>query len=293
MLAQQSLAFLETDRFLCAVEDEPWFVRVPLTGEPDDDLQRLLVGRPLFPRLAATGAIAYLAQMDVDDASWLRVVAFGTPEEGVVDVLPSVVPYAPPAWSPSGDRLALIRGRPDSPVQRVVSYDVRRGAEEVLVEDEGIRSVAWAEERELVYTTVSKVIRLRLDRAGREDLLEHRVAAAFARFGTDDLYVSLDQVAVSREGRLALVLRWCHQGKPYWEEPRLVVDGELRGFRGCPTGRSPRWSVDGRLGISVGDAIVIVEEGSVAVSIPIAGLHSMDWLQPTAPKREPHSTGGD
>jgi len=77
---------------------------------------------------------------------------------------------------------------------------------------------------------------------------------------------------------LALVLHWCQQGKPCWEEPQLVIDGELRALEGCPTGRSPRWSADGRLAVSSDERIVILEGGVMVGSLPVVGLHSMDWL---------------
>jgi hypothetical protein len=252
-----------------------------VTGEPDDDLQRLLVGRPLFPRVAVSGAIAYLGQMDVPEPAWSRVVAFGTPEEGVIDLLSGAVPYAPPAWSPSGDHLALLRGQASSPVQRLVVYEVDGGGEQELIEREGLRSVEWVSDTELIFTTVSDVVSLDLASGRTREVASHRVAAAFGRFGIDDLYVTIDQVAPSPGGQLAVVLRWCQQGKPCWEEPHVVIEGEFQpAANRSDSGRSPRWSADGRLAVAVSDGIRILGPGGSGVTVPVTGLHSFDWLPP-------------
>lgn len=268
---------MTNDRFLCATNTPPYLAYLEPGGELQPVSEPALPRFPTFPRRSSSAFIACLGRpVDSGAPEWLYALVVISPDHEIADMLPGAAVYAPPAWDPAGERLLFVRSSPESPVQEAVLYDVRQGAESVLFKVEGLRSVGWADEGRLVYSTVSTV-RSRDLSSGREtDLYEHPVAADFQRFGTDDTYVSLDQVAPSPSGGLAFVLRWCHQGKPCRDEAAILSTGTLTVLPETPAW-SPRWSEDGRLGVATTSGIRIVDDPGTR-EIPVSDLHSFDWV---------------
>jgi hypothetical protein len=262
--------------FLCARTHSPYLVLVDDAGRIQEYPHRNIIGPPYFPRVAATGKVAYLAHAASEAGSeWLTSLAVVTKEFELIDLLPRATGLSPPSWTPDGDAVLFVRTRPDRIRREVVSYDIASGDETVLFHCEGLRSVAVLERDCVAYSTPSVIHRRWLSTGRDESLFETQVGAWFAQFGTDDLYVTLDQLAPSPLGRIALVTRWTRQGRASREEVMVLQDGELTSPLPTTAARSPRWFED-CLAMATDRGIEVVLDERLIWSLPVSKLHSFE-----------------
>jgi hypothetical protein len=235
-------------------------------------------GRPLFPAVHRSGRVAYLA-ITPANPPWQTCVALLEPDGALRDLLPDAAVYAPPAWSPCGTHVVTITGEPGS--SRLVRTDFHTGEEQTLHVQPGLRSAAVGTDGTLAFSTASGIYRLGSD-GGVETLFRWQVGADFIEYGTDDLYVTLDQLAVSADGTMAVVVRWHTAGHAARETVAVLRDGRLLTVA---AGRYPQWTVSGELILTRpnGDVGLYSSTALRCVATVAVGAHSATvWERLTA-----------
>jgi hypothetical protein len=271
----------EHDRFLCAVDEPPYLCSVTVEGAVSWLPERLVAGTPVFPRCSPDGAIAYVFfSEETTSRPWLSGLAVVSAVGELVDLVPDAAPFSPPDWAPDGGKLLFLRSLPRTSRTQMILYEVGSGGEQILTEIDGLRCAAWQDDGNILCSTPETIAVL--DREGRDLMprFRHAVAATFRRYGIDDHYVTIDQLAPSDDpSRAALVLRWNQQGRPA-REAVWVLEGEGLipiGLTEAAESRSPRWGSGGRLAVAAPDHIRILGSPT-ATAIKVAGLHSFDWV---------------
>ncbi|MGB3733140.1 hypothetical protein [Microbacterium sp.] len=256
---------LPSDCLVLALEDTQELLFADVRGR---ELGRIAAsGFPRFPAARPGGGLAYVAITSASEPWQVVVVvvdAAGTP----IDVIPGAAVFAAPVWSADGQRLLFLRG--DSGAAEIVEWAAADGTCTVLKAGETLRSAAWDAEGRLIWSAGGEI------RAeGRaEPISEVAAAAGLSEFGSDDLYATVDQLAISPDGSVAGVERWYRQGLSPAEHVIRVRDGELaRQF----AGRYPRWMPDGGLLVTLGDGSVGVS-GCSAVELSGRPVHSAEWI---------------
>jgi hypothetical protein len=138
-----------------------------------------------------------------------------------------------------------------------VELDLESGVEVVHLTDDGVRSCAWAPDERLVVSLTDRIDMLAPASGIRTTLVLDEVASGFAQWGTDDLYVTLDDLCMDSNGRLAWTRSWHQQGRA------SRGDVHLRGTEGDRTfadARGPRF-VEGELTVVRGSTIVWTDSG--------------------------------
>jgi hypothetical protein len=280
---------------VCALRKPPWLVTAGPAHPPRPLPARSVVGVPSFPRVAPDGTLAYVTLTGRTDVrEWLTALAVVSPSGDLLDLVPGAAPFCPPAWSPDGARLLFARDRPGAAGGLAVAYELASGHEEVLFDDPQLRSLAWDADGGVVYSTTTGVAGWR--QGATTELVRHGVADGLRRFGTDDLYVTLDQLAVVGDSA-ALVLRWNAQGRSAREEVWRVRHGRLVPAVAEPAS-CPRWGPDGDLAVAMGDAVRLVgteRPATVAATLlaEFDGLHSFDWHSGPEPRPAAADGGPD
>jgi len=262
---------------VCALDRPPWLVTAGPARPPRPLPSGSVVGTPSFPRVAPDRTLAYVTLTgQAGTRGWLTALAVASPSGQLLDLVPGAAPFCPPAWSPDGARLLFARDRPGAVGAQAVAYDLASGDEEVLFEHPGLRSLAWDADGGVVFSTVTGVARRRS--GATTELFCHGVADGLQRFGTDDLYVTIDQLTVAGDAA-ALVLRWNEQGRAAREEVWRLRAGRLEQAVAGPTS-CPRWAPGGGLAVTVGSEVRLAGTpgSSVTLVAGLDGLHSFDWL---------------
>lgn len=267
--------------FLCAITDSPYLVISD--GHATERLlpSEAIIGPAFFPRVAPTGSVAYLTRGPSEGSSeWLSSIVVTTPQFEVVDLLPRAASFSPPAWTSDGQSVVFVRTDPRSHIRHAVSYETSSGNETTLFSCSGLRSLGIVEEDCLIYSTHSGIYERALSTAQVETLFHAQVSDWFARFGTDDIFVTQDQLAPSLVGALAFVSRWTRPGRATHEDVMVLENGGLSMMVQRPA-RCPRWLCDGSLAVATDDGINVLQFGKQMWSIPVPTLHSFDVLSRT------------
>lgn len=199
---------------LCALDRAPWLVVQSPSGSRPIPVPPTDGSAPAAPRSSPDGHVAYVQVASRRASSaWTCALVLLGPGGDVLDLRPSVFVHAPPAFSPDGACLLYVRDFDDL-AREVVALDLTNGAERTLTAGDGIRSAAWSPDGRVVISTTDSIESICPSTQVRDRLHVDTVATGFARFGTDDLYVTLDAVAVSPLGELAWARSWHQQGRP-------------------------------------------------------------------------------
>jgi hypothetical protein len=265
-------------RFLCAISHPPYLLLVDLAGRTEEPPSRATVGPSFFPRVASTGWVAYLTRGRPEAGmGWLSSLAVTTPQLETIDLLPRAASFAPPSWMPDGKSFLFVRTQPGSALREVVAYQVETGEEAILFRGEGLRSVAFLETDHVTYSTQSAIYRRSASSGQTDTLFESQVGAWFASFGTDDVFLTLDQLAPSPLGPVALVARWARQGRASHEEVMVLEDDQLTRILPGKVARSPRW-FGNSLAMATDGGIELVKSGKRLRKVPVRQLHSFDLM---------------
>ena len=250
-----------------------------LAGVPASGGRHLIpaVGYPRFPAWHPDAGLAYIA-ISSAPPPWQVVLAVTAVDLELIDIVPGAAVFAPPVWSPDGSKLLFIRG--DSDQAEAVVWHRTDGRLESAFALDGLRSAAWDPEGEIVYSVGGEI--LRRDHDQGTVLGSVPAARGLLEFGSDDLYVTVDQLCISGTGELAATERWYRQGLAPKE--RIV---ELHGdtYREGPAGRYPQWRADGSLlftsdtGTPVlrGTTLAPLLEGTDVLDG--SGAHSAAWAE--------------
>ena len=215
--------------------------RQELAGFEAEGPPRLIpaAGYPRFPAWHADAGLAYLAITTAPE-QWQVVLAVTGVDLEIIDLVPGAAVFAPPVWYPDGSKLLFLRG--DSTGAEAVVWHRSDGRLESQFAVAGLRSAAWDTEGGIVYSVGGEILR-RHERQGTT-LGSVPAAQGLLDYGSDDLYVTVDQLCVSGTGAIAATERWYRQGLAPAE--RIV---ELRGgsYQHGPAGRYPQWRADGSL----------------------------------------------
>jgi hypothetical protein len=271
--------------FVCAFDGAPYLAYVDRRGGWLGLPQDRVVGRVGFPKTSESGWLAYIAtSAGRSSADWLNVLVLVDPEGLLYDIVPAAAPYAPPCWSPDGRSLAYVNADASSTIRRAMLVNLVGAGEQIAIfERENLRSVAWIDDTSLVFSARAEIVLLDIG-SGREELIyRHASADAFLRWGTDDFFATIDQIAVSPTGTIAFVLRWRAQGKPWRDELFLFDRGAVpQRVDASRVLRTPSWSKGGTLGVSTPGNIVIAPGSADEYRIRVSGLHSCDWQRRSA-----------
>lgn len=235
-------------------------------GESGDHRRFPAVGYPRFPTSKPGIGLAYIAITEAS-GQWQVVVAVTDWEGEIVDIVPGAAVFAPPVWSSDGSRLLFVRG--DGVEAEAVVWHRDDGRTQVEFSHAGLRSAAWAPDGRLVYSIGGSVY----EHEGSGTLLaEVPAARGLLEYGSDDLYVTVDQLCVAPDGRIAAVERWYRQGLAPSEH--IVTIGDSGYDRG-EQGRFPQWG-DGSLLLTSIQGSAKLEGEATALS---AGwnAHSICW----------------
>lgn len=255
---------LPSNCLVLALADTQELVYTDVQGR---ELRRLgASGYPRFPAARPGGGLAYLAITSAPPP-WQVVLAVLDGFGEIVDLIPEAAVFAPPAWSRDGTRLLYLRG--DSGAAELVEWTLADGGEQVRKADEALRSAVWDPDGALIWSSGGAIHAEHRP----EPLAAVAAAAGLHDFGSDDLYATVDQVAVSRQGSLAAVERWYRQGVAPQEHVVLVREGRLERQT---TGRYPRWTPDGGI-------LCTLEDGRVQLPQELRVLereaaHSAEWV---------------
>jgi hypothetical protein len=256
---------------LVALDDPPGLAVLGLAA-PDPGPAVVPVaaaGRPLFPTVHRSGRVAYLA-ITPADPPWQTCVALVAADGELRDLLPDAAIFAPPAWSPCGTHAVTIRGDPAD--SRLIRTDFDTGEEQILYAQPGLRSVAVGADGTLLFSTAAGLYRLGRD-GGVETLFDCEVGAGFIHYGNDDLFVTLDQLAVSADRTVAVVVRWHTAGNSAREMVAVLRDGRLEEVA---SGRYPQWTASGELILTRPSGDVALYSGAALrfVCTLASGAHS-------------------
>lgn len=260
---------------LVALDDPPGLTAL---GSNPAAVPVATVGRPLFPTAHRSGRIAYLA-ITPANPPWQTCIALLAADGELRDLLPDAAVYATPTWSPCGAHVVTIRGEPGS--SRLVRTDFVTGEEQTLHVKPELRSAAVGTDGTLAFSAATGIYCLGPD--GRvETLFTWQVGADFIQYGNDDLYVTLDQLAVSADGAMAVVVRWHTAGHAARETVAV-----LRGARlvTVAAGRYPQWTGSGELMLTRPNGDVALYSGAALrfVCTVATGAHSATvWDRPSA-----------
>jgi hypothetical protein len=210
-------------------------------------------GTPFRVRVGARGHWAYVA-LGGDRATALTV---HDPSGAVLDLRPGAVISGAPAFHPDGGSLCYVREAPDER-RELVRLDLDSGSETVRLSERQLRCCAWQGPERLVVSLGDRIELVDVQSGTRSTLVRDEVATGFAAWGTDDLYVTLDEVCSDAQGRLAWTRYWHEQGRASRGEVH-VRDG--RGERTIPRATRARL-VHGDVAVLRGSAIVGSESGS-------------------------------
>lgn len=230
------------------------------------------VGLPRYPALdCGQMTLAYIA-ITQGSGRWQTVVALADAQAGVLDVLPDAAVFAPAVWSPDGSRLLVVQGN-DEEAAAVIWHRTTGHTEKVL-ERRGLRSATWASDGSILYSTdgsVHSVDGLR----GPDEVLP--AARSLQGYGSDDLFVTLDQLVTGPNGSVSAVERWSTQGQP--PEEYIVAKGSGNWAR-VGRGRYPQW-LNGALAYTSerGEPVTRRPRAKFPVG---AGVHSIGWCAPSS-----------
>jgi hypothetical protein len=262
---------LEAVPLLCALDRPPGLVVDGPGGQRDLGAPGAERTPPIAPRCGARGHVAYLQVADRPAGpAWTCALVLLDAAGAVLDLRPGAFVHGPPCFSADGARLLYVRDV-DGRVRELVELDLANGEEHCVLAVEGLRSAAWASDGGIVVSRTVSIDAISPRTRRRHPLIEDPVASGFVRFGTDDLYVTLDAVAVSADGALAWVRTWHQQGRPSRRHVHLERPGAVR--REWRDVSDPCFLDDGELVVRAGAAIKAPNRGARR---KIAGLGGFD-----------------
>jgi hypothetical protein len=227
---------------LIALRREPW---LELVGPPSDRIVPVIDRVPFRLRTGRLGHCAYVAlDGGVRDPRFAAALVVHDPAGAILDVLPGPVITGAPAFHPSSASLAFVR-EIAADEREVVELDLTSGEESVHLTADGVRACAWQSDHRLLVSFTDRIETLDRASGDRTTLVQDDVASGFAQWGTDDLYVTLEDVCIDTDGRLAWTRSWHQQGRASRADV-LVRDGTDE--RTIANSRAPRF-VDGELAV--------------------------------------------
>lgn len=257
---------LPSNCLVVALEDAQELVFVDSRGR--ERLRLAASGFPRFPAARPGGGLAYVAITSAPPP-WQVVMVLIDAEGDLIDLIPGVAVFAAPVWSADGERLLFVRG--DSGGAELVEWTLADGDEQVRKTGESLRSAVWDAESRLIWSAGGTI---HAD-GQTEPIAGVAAAAGLYEFGSDDLYATVDQLAVAPDGSLAGVERWYRQGVSPSDHIVRVREGQLERQ---VLGRYPRWTSEGRMLCTLNGGIVRMPDGSV-VELPGEPAHSADWIR--------------
>lgn len=277
--------------FVCAVNEPPYLVCAHSSGVREALPERSIAGAARFPTRSSEGFLAYVAlPAHAKAPAWLCVLAILNPDDTLIDLLPRVHPRAAPSWSPCGRYLAYVRRLGDIGEHEAVVYRLQDGDEEILRRGY-ITGIAWDGPDSLVVCMGSEVLQAPWRQGAVRVLHRSPVAAAFRRYGTDDLYQTFEQPSPGPLGSLAFVSTWHMQAKAPREDLMLLRGGTVAESRVSGV-RYPRWFGQ-RLLLTTPRGVAEVDPSdpnSMTIICPIKGLHSAEPCRPAGKSLPSHTT---
>lgn len=254
---------------LIALRREPW---LELVGPPAHRIVPVVDQVPFRVRTGQLGHCAYIGLGGTaGDLSWAAALVVHDPAGAILDVRPGAVITGAPAFHPAGTSLAFVR-ETAAGEREVVELDVASGEETIHLTADGVRACAWPSDDRLLVSFTDRIETL--DRASGEltTLVHDDVASGFAQWGTDDLYVTLEDVCMDTDGRLAWTRSWHQQGRASRADV-LVRDGADEST--IADSRAPRF-VAGELAVLQRSAIVWTASGR---RLPRADIEDFDVVR--------------
>lgn len=235
------------------------------------ELERIpAAGYPRFPAWRPGGGLAYVAITSAA-APWQVVVAVLDADLDLLDVIPGAAVFARPTWSADGSRLLMVCG--DSARAEAVEWSYEDGSTRGRGVRPGLRSAAWSAGGGLVLSVGGSVIH----DGDAQPLMTLPAARGLAEYGSDDLYVTVDQLAIGPQGTTAAVERWYRQGLAPRERVLLIgTDGEVLTVR---AGRAPSWLPSGDLLLTSSEGMP-VRYGETPIRWAGEAIHSACWIGP-------------
>jgi hypothetical protein len=263
--------------FFCALNGPPYAVWLSRVGTKVHLAN--VSGQVRFPRVSSKGWIAYHSLPKGVGVKWSSAVVVTEPSGDPIDILPYASPTSPPDWSPQGEKLLLERVNSPGSSTELICYSLDKATERVVLAGPSFRSPLWQDDTHIIYSTGSRIELLDVRTGKVESLYEHTVGSQLEVWGTDDLYLVIDELALSRTDELIVRLAWHQQGRPHRSELHLLYHGTLLPTPRPLAGRFPRWSRDSRLlALATDEGIQVYSANySPRSMIPVSRLHSFDW----------------